>query len=135
AITHCIQRAGAQESDVDFMFTGDLLNQCTSSSFAAMDIGIAHFGLFSACATFGQGLALAAMAIEGNFARHCLVAVSSHHQSAERQFRFPTELGVQRPTTAQWTATVGAAVLMGDASSPYAPPGKTVRVTAATIGE
>src|SRR5690606_22359344 len=88
-----------------------------------------------ACATFGAGLIMASMAIEGGFAEHLVVGVSSHHDAAERQFRFPTELGVQRPTTAQWTATLAAAVLVGRPESPFAGTGPFVRITAAALGE
>ena len=117
------------------MLTGDLLSQCIGGSFAARELAIPHLGIYSACASFGEGLILAAMALEGGFASHAVVAVSSHHDSAERQFRFPTELGVQRPPTAQWTATLAAAVLLGYPTSPYARPGPRVRLTGATIGE
>lgn len=135
AITHCIQEAGAAEHDIDVMLTGDLLSQCIGGSFAARELAIPHLGIYSACASFGEGLILAAMALEGGFANHAVVAVSSHHDSAERQFRFPTELGVQRPPTAQWTATLAAAVLLGYPTSPFARPGPRVRLTGATIGE
>ena len=86
------------------MITGDLLSQCIGSSFAARDLSIPTLGVYSACATFGEGLILASMSLKGD-SPHVVVGVSSHHDSAERQFRFPTELGVQRPPTAQWTAT------------------------------
>lgn len=135
AILHCIQGAGAKESDIDFLFTADLLSQCIGGSFAARDLAIAHLGIYSACASFGEGLILASMCLEGGFAEHVVVGVSSHHDSVERQFRFPTELGVQRPPTAQWTATLAAAVMVGRAASPFAGDGTPVRITGATVGE
>lgn len=136
AIAHCLERAGASEEDIDLAFTGDLLSQCTGSSFAARDLAMAHVGLYAACATFAEGVALASMSIEGGFASACVVGVSSHHDAAERQFRFPTELGVQRPPTAQWTATLAAAVLLASAASPFnRSDGPLIRVTGATLGE
>lgn len=135
AILHCVESANAKEADVDFMFTGDLLSQCIGSSFAARDLNIPHLGVYSACATFGEGLLLACMSLEGGFANHIVVGVSSHHDSAERQFRFPTELGVQRPPTAQWTATLAAAVMLGYPTSPFSSGGAPVRITGATIGQ
>lgn len=135
AIVHCIQAAGAAESDVDVLFTGDLLAQCIAGSYAARDLTVPHFGLYSACASFAEGLIAASAFLEGGFAAHAVVAVSSHHDAAERQFRFPTELGVQRPPTAQWTATLAAAVMLGYPGSPFAGGAGRVRITGATLGE
>lgn len=135
AILHALQAAGAQESDVDLLLTGDLLSQCVSGSYAARDLSIPHLGLYSACASFAGGLITGAMCLEGGFGSHVVVAVSSHHDAAERQFRFPTELGVQRPPTAQWTATLAAAVMLGYPSSPFARSGPRVRLVGATLGE
>lgn len=136
AIRNCIARAGAAEKQIDLLFTGDLLAQTIASSFAARDLAIPHLGIFSACATFAEGLILAAMALEGGFAGAAVVGVSSHHDSAERQFRFPTELGVQRPPTAQWTATLAAAVLVGlVGETPFSDGATPIRLTGATMGE
>lgn len=137
SITHSISRSGLQDSDVDFLITGDLLSQCTSGSFAARDFPISHLGVYSACASFGEGLFLASMAIEGGFATYVAVGVSSHHDSVERNYRFPTELGVQRPPTAQWTATVAATALVGlvNDASDVGDGSRPIRITGATIGE
>lgn len=136
AIRNCIANAGAEEKDVDFLLTGDLLAQTIASSFAVRDLPIPHIGLFAACATFAEGLILAAMALEGGFATSVVVGVSSHHDSAERQFRFPTELGVQRPPTAQWTATLSAAVLLGlVGETPFSDGKAPIRLARATLGE
>ncbi|MBE3589688.1 MAG: stage V sporulation protein AD [Firmicutes bacterium] len=127
AVEHAVRKAGWTLGDVDFMFGGDLLNQIVSTSFAARDLDIPAFGLFSACATLTAALTLAAMAVDGGYARRALAAVSSHHDTAERQYRFPTEFGNQRPPTAQWTATAGAAFLL-------AAEGEGPRITMATPG-
>ncbi|AKL94965.1 stage V sporulation protein AD [Clostridium aceticum] len=98
--------------DIDYLFAGDLLNQLMSSSFAARDLRIPYFGLFGACSTMAESLSLAAIMIEGGFADYVVATTSSHFSSAERQFRFPLELGNQRPLTSQWTVTgAGAAIL------------------------
>ena len=53
-------------------------------------------------------------------AQHVLCAASSHFCSAEKQFRFPLELGNQRPPSAQWTVTgAGAAVISKEGEGPY----------------
>lgn len=129
ALQQAIRRAGLQESDVDLCLTADLLGQLVGSSFAMRSLDLPHLGLYSACASFAGGLAVAAMAVDAGFARRVVVGASSHHDAAERQYRFPTELGVQRPPTAQWTVTgAGAAVVSGESgdTGPH--------LTLATIG-
>ena len=86
------------------MFAGDLLNQCISSSFGLRELNIPFFGVFGACSTFVESLTLSAICTE-SFANNVLCATSSHFCSAEKQFRFPLELGNQRPPTSQRTVT------------------------------
>ena len=86
------------------MFAGDLLNQCISSSFGLRELNIPFFGVFGACSTFVESLTLSAICTE-SFANNVLCATSSHFCSAEKQFRFPLELGNQRPPSSQWTVT------------------------------
>ena len=99
-----ISKSGISSNDIDCVFAGDLLNQCISSSFGLREINIPFFGIFGACSTFVESLSLGAIATE-SFAKHVLCATSSHFCSAEKQFRFPLELGNQRPPTSQWTVT------------------------------
>ena len=124
-----ISKAGISLKDIDLVFAGDLLNQCISSSFGLRDISIPFLGVFGACSTFVESLSLGAICIEG-FAKNVLCATSSHFCSAEKQFRFPLELGNQRPPTSQWTVTgSGAAILSKDGTGPYIThitPGKIV---------
>lgn len=108
----CCEKNNIQPGEVDMFFASDLLNQIISSSYAARELDMPYLGLFGACSGLTEGLGLAAMAIDGGYARRALVAVSSHHLTAERQYRFPTEFAGQRPPTAQWTATGSAAVLL-----------------------
>ena len=64
-------------------------------------------------------MTLGAMAVEG-FANYVLCATSSHFCSAEKQFRFPLELGNQRPPSSQWTVTgSGSAILSSSGNGPY----------------
>jgi len=91
---------------------GDLLNQLTASNFAGRELGIPFLGLFGACSTMAESMAIAAMILEGNSADRLLCAASSHFCTAERQFRFPLELGTQRAPSAQWTVTGAGAVLL-----------------------
>ena len=117
-------------SDIDLCFAGDLLNQCISSSFGLREINIPFFGVFGACSTFVEALSLASICIEAGAAKNVLCSTSSHFCSAEKQFRFPLELGNQRPPTSQWTVTgAGAAILSSSGNGPYVThitPGKIV---------
>lgn len=105
-------KAKIAPSDLQYIFAGDLLNQCTSSTFALRESGVPFFGLFGACSTMGEGLSLAAMTIDGGFADAVCAMTSSHFCSAERQFRMPLEYGGQRTPTAQWTVTGAGAVIL-----------------------
>ena len=129
-VNMAIAKSGIAASDVDFCFAGDLLNQCISSSFGLREINVPFFGIFGACSTFVEGMCLGSVFIDGNAATNILCSTSSHFCSAEKQFRFPLELGNQRPPTAQWTVTgSGAAVLSSNGNGPFIThitPGKIV---------
>jgi len=140
------QKSGIAAETLDFIFGGDLLNQCTASAFAMRTSNVPFVGLYGACSTMAEGLALAAMTIDGGFADRVCAITSSHFCSAERQFRTPLEYGGQRSPTAQWTATASGALILASADSgnangnsnhnvnngkmPHLP-----RVTHATIGK
>jgi len=113
AIKEAIKGASLKEKDINYLFSGDLLNQIISSSFAAREFSIPFFGLYGACSTMSESLSLAALMIDGGFAEHVVAATSSHFSSAERQFRFPLEYGAQRTQTAQWTVTGSGAMVLG----------------------
>ncbi len=120
-------KAGLAPPALDFVLSGDLLNQCISSAFAMKDSQLPYLGLYGACSTMAEGLGLAALLIDGGYARTAAAVTGSHFCSAERQYRFPLEYGGQRPPTAQWTVTgAGAVVLDAAAEGP--------RVTHVTFG-
>jgi len=129
-VNMAIAKSGISSSNIDFCFAGDLLNQCISSSFGLRDINIPFFGVFGACSTFVESMCLGSIFIESGAANNVLCSTSSHFCSAEKQFRFPLELGNQRPPTSQWTVTgAGAAILSKDGNGPFVThitPGKIV---------
>ena len=128
ALALALQKGGLTAQQLDYLFAGDLLNQCVSSSYAAREQKIPFFGLYGACSTFGEGLILASMALDGGFGERAGVVVSSHFCTAERQYRTPLEYGGQRTPTAQWTVTgAGAAILAREGPGPY--------VTHCTLGK
>ena len=114
-----IAKSGIPSDSIDYCFAGDLLNQCISSSFGLRELNIPFFGIFGACSTFVEGLSLAAIFADSGI-NNILCAASSHFCSAEKQFRFPLELGNQRPQSAQWTVTgAGAALVSKSGNGPF----------------
>ena len=121
------RKAGLKDADLDALFSGDLLNQCVSSSFAVRDTGVPFFGLYGACSTMAEATSLAAMAVNGGYTRVAAAMSSSHFASAERQYRFPLGYGGQRTPTAQWTVTGAGCLILGQREQgPF--------VNAATVG-
>ena len=127
-VNMAIAKSGIPSSDIDFCFAGDLLNQCLASSFGLREINIPYFGLFGACSTFIESMILGSMCIDGGFGTKVICSASSHFCSAEKQFRFPLELGNQRAPSSQWTVTgAGCSILTKEGSGPF--------VTAVTPGK
>ena len=115
-----LEKAGLTFSDIDFVFAGDLLNQCIGTSFGLRDSGIPFYGLYGACSTMGESLALASLLLDGGFGHRTAAMTSSHFCTAERQYRMPVPYGSQRPPTAQWTATAaGCTILDRSGPGPY----------------
>ncbi|AOT72658.1 stage V sporulation protein AD [Geosporobacter ferrireducens] len=127
AAQKAIDKAGLKKEDVQFFLSGDLMNQIISSSFAARTLGMPYLGVFGACSSSMEGLALGSLIVDSKAANYVLAAASSHNGAAEKQFRYPTEYGSQKPPTAQWTVTGAGAALLGKE-------GNGPRVTTATIG-
>ena len=115
-------------TSVDTIVSGDLLNQIIASTFAARSFNCGYMGLYNACATFAESLAVSAMLIDGKYMDVVACGASSHFSSAERQYRYPLELGCTRPPLAQWTVTGAGACVLGREE-------KGVAITGATIGK
>jgi stage V sporulation protein AD len=127
AVEIAIQKARLQGQEIDVYLAGDLLNQNISASFSAKTNQIPFMGVYGACSTSMLSLSLAAALVDGGYARYAVAAVSSHNCTAERQYRYPTEYGGQKPDTAQWTVTGAGACVVGSAR-------RGPRITHATIG-
>ncbi|WP_153726679.1 stage V sporulation protein AD [Heliorestis convoluta] len=138
AVEEAIKAAGWAKKDVDVFLAGDLLNQNITADYTARKLGLPFLGLFGACSTMAEGLIIASILVDGHFAHRVVASASSHHETAERQFRFPTELGVQRPMSAQWTVTgVGAAAVASPevVSESDKKSRNRISITHATIGK
>ena len=113
AAEKAIAKANLRASQIQAIFSGDLLNQCTGSSFGIRGLSIPFAGLFSACSTMALGLIFASMSMETGAFEYTAAATCSHFCSAEKQFRLPLEYGGQRTPTAQWTVTGAGAAILG----------------------
>lgn len=127
ALRELLKKAGKDESQINLVFSGDLLNQCIGSSFSLRNTGIPHLGLYGACSTMAESLLMSAMAVSGGFCDNAVAMTSSHFASSERQYRFPLGYGGQRTPTAQWTVTGSGAALVE--STGHGP-----RIMSCTIG-
>lgn len=128
AVELSLSKVGLKSDDIDFVFAGDLLNQCISSTFGLRNLNVQFLGQYGACSTMAQTLILASIMVETGIAKKCIAVTSSHFCSAERQFRFPLEYGGQRTPTAQWTVTGSGAVVVGNT-------GQSPFIAAVTVGK
>ncbi len=128
AITGVIQNAKLQTKDIDIMIAGDLLNQIISSSYAARVFNFPFLGVYGACSTMAESIGVASILVDGGYSKNVVCCTGSHFSTAERQYRFPLELGNQRPPTSQWTVTgAGSCVISLEGEGP--------RITMVTFGK
>ena len=114
AIKLAIHKANLQNKDIRYIVGGDLLGQLIASSFGVEQLNIPLFGVYGACSTMGESLALASILIDGGFADKTLAFTSSHFAGAEKQFRFPLAYGNQKPLSMTWTVTGSGAIVLGE---------------------
>ncbi len=131
AISRAIENAGMSEKEVDMLISGDLLNQIISASFAARDFDFPFLGVYGACSTLAEAYALAATLIDGGYCKKIVAATGSHFSSAERQYRYPLELGNTRPPQSQWTVTGAGGAFIADMGTTNS----QIAITSATIGK
>ena len=108
-----LKKGGIASTQLDFIFAGDLLNQCVGSSFGLKNMSVPYVGLYGACSTMALSSALASLFVDRSAADYALAVTSSHFSSAERQFRYPLSYGGQRTPTSQWTVTGSGALVWG----------------------
>lgn len=134
ALTLAIGKAKIVPEDVRYLFAGDLLGQSMATYFGLKNFQIPMFGLYGACSTCGESIALAAMNVAAGYADIVAAVTSSHFASAEKQFRFPLEYANQRPLSATWTVTGGAAFILAGTKMGKKRGGK-VRISGVTTGK
>ena len=127
-------KAHVKADEIRYLFGGDLLRQGIATSMGVEALQIPMFGLYGACSTSGEALALAGMCAAAGYGKYMLAVTSSHFGSAEKEFRFPLGYANQRPLSAHWTVTGSGAFLVraADAAAPDAP---TANIPAADLSE
>ena len=126
SIKGLLNKIKKHENDIDLLIGGDLQNQIIATNFSAKEFNISHFGIYSACATFAEGLIIGASFIENGLIKNSFVTTSSHNLVSEKQFRFPIEYGAIRKKVNTFTAT-------GSVSAYLSKEGN-IKIESATIG-
>lgn len=120
-------KAHIRAEEVRYLFGGDLLRQGIATSMGVEALQIPMFGLYGACSTSGEALALSSMSVAAGYGEYMLAVTSSHFGSAEKEFRFPLGYASQRPLSAHWTVTGSGAFVVGTRKT-------HVRVSGVTVG-
>ncbi|MBO5370918.1 MAG: stage V sporulation protein AD [Clostridia bacterium] len=127
-VSGALTNANITADELNLLFAGDLLNQCTASSYGLKSFDVPFFGLYGACSTFAEGLCLASLAVGGGFADNAAVVTSSHFCSSQKQYRFPLEYGEVRTPSSQWTVTGSGCVVLKNKKS-------NIKISSVTIGK
>lgn len=127
ALYICLDKNKEKAEHIDLYLGGDLLNQNATVHYLARDIPSPFIGIYSACSSFTSTIILMSLLIEGKMIQKGISLVSSHNATAERQYRYPVEYGIQKRNTSTFTATGATALLLSDVKS-------NIRVESVTIG-
>ena len=124
-----LEKGNLTEEDIDHIFSGDLLNQCSASNYGLGGYQIPHIGIYGACSTMALGLALSSCFVDTKISNRSACVTSSHFCSSERQFRLPLEYGGQRTPSTQWTVSgAGAAIVSRHNNKP-------IKINSVTFGK
>ncbi len=135
AAVKALEKAGLQNSDIRYLVGGDLLGQLIATSFGVAELEIPMLGIFGACSTMGEGMAIGSILVDGGFADKVMAVTSSHFAGAEKQFRFPLDYGNQRPYSASWTVTGSGAVILANSNTQGENMNASIVVAGTTIGK
>lgn len=116
------------EKDINLLIGGDLQNQIFASSFSARKFDIPFLGIYSACASFVEGLLIGSTFLETTNANNIIISTSAHNLASEKQFRFPIEYGALRKKVNTFTATGSVSALITKNKT-------NIKIESATIGK
>lgn len=129
-----LDKAGLSAFELDCLLGGDLLNQIVTANFAARQLNVPFLGLYGACSTMAESLLVGSVLIDGGYADTAACCASSHFSTAERQYRYPLEMGTTSTPTAQRTVTGAGSVLLASELLGEDAPFTRICTTGATIG-
>lgn len=127
ALNICLNKNNVTIKDIDCVISGDLNNQIIIGNYALRDYDVPYIGVFNACSSSAEALIIAGNLIATRNFLKVIVAISSHNATAERQYRYPTEYGGQKPETLTSTVTAGTAILVTSEKT-------DLKITKATLG-
>lgn len=128
AIDIALSKSGLELDKVDVIVGGDLNNQLAATNYAVREYQVPYLGVYAACSTCTESMAIASMLVDGGIGDNIMTITSSHNATSERQFRYPTEYGGQKPNSMTSTATgAGCTIISRHPSS--------IRITGVTIGK
>jgi len=122
-----LKKARKKRDDIDLIMGGDLLNQICATSYGVKKFNIPHLGIYSACSTSTEGILLLSSLIDSAKVKNGIVVVSSHNLGSEKQFRNPVEYGAPKPSSATFTTTGAASIMLTNVKN-------KIKVESATIG-
>ena len=128
ALDICLKRENMRLKDIDLYMGGDLLNQNTTVHYLAREFLKPFVGIYGACSSFCLSMIMSSLLIEGGFFNQIVTLVSSHNATAERQYRYPVEYGIQKKSTTTFTATGAVSTLLTNQPT-------QVRVESLTLGK
>jgi len=128
AVDVMLKKGNLKASDVDCYVGSDLINQLGTAHYFMKHMEQSFFGVYAACSASTVSSALCGILIEGGFAQKACAFASSHNATAERQFRYPNEYGIQKPDTTTFTVTGAGAICFSNQKS-------KIRLASATIGK
>ncbi|NBK99025.1 MAG: stage V sporulation protein AD [Erysipelotrichia bacterium] len=122
-----MRKANIKISDLSLLIGGDLINQLTSSHYFARDLDVSFIGMYGACSNSSLVIGQGSLWVENGF-DNVMCFTSSHNATAERQFRYPNEYGVQKKECTTYTVTGAGALILSKTTS-------SIKVKAFTIGQ
>ncbi|HHX79673.1 MAG TPA: stage V sporulation protein AD [Acholeplasmataceae bacterium] len=128
ALEICLKKNNLEVSNIDYFVGGDLNNQLIIGNYVLRDYDLPYLGVFGACSTATEAMIVGSALIESNFGKKILVGTSSHNATSERQFRYPTEYGGQKPDSMTFTVTAAGVALLTDEVT-------DIKVTGLTAGK
>lgn len=115
-----------KDKRIDLLIGADLQNQLLASNFAARNYNYPFLGIYSACASYAEGLIIASSLIEQKL-KNVVVTVSANNLASEKQFRFPIEYGAIRKNVNTFTVSASISSLVTSAKT-------KIKIESATIG-